>query len=142
MKRLKDTGLLLELNKFEINNRFKVFNLGNYDFNDDLDFGESAGVYIFTTKDVCSHQSNEYKREVYYHTLHYCGMTKNFNTRFEGHFKAEDLQKSNVDHICICKCPNQYESDKLEELLLSKINFTYNIKDNSTNNKTVKCEAV
>lgn len=48
MKRLKETKQHLSLSKYGINEKFDVYELGNYDFSTELDFGGIAAVYIFT----------------------------------------------------------------------------------------------
>lgn len=134
MKRLKTKNNQLDLSQFEIDDRFLVYYLGNYDFNENLDFDNKTGVYIFTTRDVDLTFSYSYARHVHLHTPLYCGMTKDFNQRFNDHFKAEDLINANCDCISICFCETQEYSIELEEKILSLIKIPFN-KDKNDNPK-------
>lgn len=134
MKKLSKTGKYIDLNEYKIHERFEVYDLDGYDFTENLDFGEDAGVYIFSKRQFTSTESNKFKRQVYYHTPLYCGMTENFNQRFDGHFKAEDLINAHCNRICICYCNCKEDAKDLEQRILSSIDFPFN----SQNNKEPK----
>lgn len=125
MERLKNTGNHLDLNNFEVVERFDVYELGDYDFDENLDFGSKKGVYIFTRRDMTSELSSSFQREIYHHIPLYCGKTENFNKRFNDHFKSDNLRESNCDYISIYICDDENPAD-LEKKILSLIKFKYN----------------
>lgn len=93
MRRLKSVkGHYLDLTDYGIVDKFDVYELGTYDFTDNLEFGESAGVYIFTCRDMVSTTSKKYHKETYLHELIYCGMTEQLNQRFYSHFHDKDSE--------------------------------------------------
>lgn len=134
MKRLKQTHKQLDLSQYEIDERFDVYFLEGYDFDENLDFDNKTGVYLFTKRDMTNTYSPIYRREVYFHIPLYCGMTKDFNQRFKDHFKAEDLKKANCDCISVYFCKTQKVSTTLEKKILSLIDFPFNT-DNNENPK-------
>ncbi len=134
MKKLKTTYKQLDLSQYEVDEKFEAYCLENYDFNENLDFDNKTGVYLFTKRDMYSTYSPIYRREVYLHTPLYCGKTKDFNNRFNKHFKAEDLKEAYCDYISVYFCDTQDASTDLEEKILSQIKFPFNT-DNNNNPK-------
>ena len=131
MKRLKNTNKHLDLSQYGIQERFDVYNIGNYNFEENLDFNNNLGVYIFSCRDTCSTLSESYRREIYYHTPLYCGMTSNFNKRFNDHFKAEDLMEANCNCISVYYCKAEEDAVDLEKKILSLIKFPFNKAENN-----------
>lgn len=133
MIRLKQVvGHYLDMSEYGIDESFDVYELGNYDFKDNLDFGESAGVYIFTKRDCVSKLNPSFGKEMYPHTLIYCGETEEIDKRFYSHFHADDIIKEGADRISIRKCKNKEEATNLEKKLLETLKFPVNKKENDT----------
>ena len=131
MIRLKKiTGHYLDISEYGVVEKFDVYELGDYDFSTNLDFGDCAGVYIFTKKDTCSQLNASYGKEMYSHTLIYCGETKELDERFYSHFHAKDIENSSADRICIHKCKNKDVASSLEKKLLETLKFPVNKKGN------------
>ena len=131
MKHLQQLeGRTLELSQYEITKQFYVYALGNYDFHDNLDFGDVPGVYIFTKRDMDTTIPNGYNKQMYQHELIYCGASEELDGRFCGHFHAKEIQDMGATHISIHLCSNKDESFELEELVLSKLKFPVNEKGN------------
>ncbi|MCR5424969.1 MAG: GIY-YIG nuclease family protein [Bacteroidales bacterium] len=144
MKKLEKTGKQLDLSKYEVSEQFVIYKMGDYDFDENLDFGGKEGVYIFTHREMTSRLSTSYQREIYHHTPLYCGMTTNFNKRFNNHFKSDDLMKSNCNRISIHFCGDNENPAELEGKILSLIKFTFNIEgnDNPKYKENIKFEEV
>lgn len=131
MKRLKKVdGHYLDLSPYNVYEHFDVYELGSYDFSDNIDFGDDAGVYIFTHRDVDSSIPEEYNKNVYQHELIYCGMTEELDKRFYAHFHAPDIIERNGNRLSIYKCKDKKEASTLEKKVLSKLKFPVNKKDN------------
>lgn len=132
MKRLKKvSGRYLALSDYEIQETFDIYELGSYNFDENIDFGDSAGVYIFTKRDMSAELNSSYQRHMFSHTLIYCGMTKELDSRFYSHFRKEEIMEHKADRICIHKCKNSEDAEALEKILLATFNFPVNEKDNS-----------
>lgn len=132
MERLKKTDRYLDLSEYGIREKFDVYELGEYDFSENLDFGEISAVYIFSKRDYLSHLNKFYKKEMYMHTIIYCGMTGNTNQRFYNHFQKDELNARSVNRICICECSNRSDAKNLEKKLLKAFKFPINEKDNDS----------
>ena len=133
MIRLKKVvGHSLDMSEFGIEESFDVYELGSYDFSDNIDFGECAGVYIFTKRDIYSELNATYGKEMYSHTLIYCGETKEMDKRFYSHFHAQDIIDAGADRISIYKCNNKEEASSLEKKLLATLKFPVNKKGNDS----------
>ena len=126
MKRLKELGKYLDLSEYEISEHFRLYELGNYDFSENLDFDNKEGVYFFTRREMTSKLSPSYQRQIYHHIPLYCGRTENFNKRFNDHFKKDDLKKAHCDHISICICDSKDEAVELEKKILSLVKTEFN----------------
>lgn len=132
MKRLnKVKGHYLTFSDYGIQEKFDIYELDSYEFDENLDFGDSAGVYIFTRRDANAELNPSYQKHMYSHTLIYCGMTEELDSRFYAHFHKEEIMGHMSNRICIHKCKNSKEAEKLEKLLLGTFNFPVNKKDNS-----------
>ena len=126
MKRLKKTKKWLDLSDFGITKKFEVYELGDYDFSTELDFQEIAAVYIFTKRDIDSSLNPSLKKQMYKHTLIYCGMTGNTNKRFKAHFHKEEIMSSKANRISICHCKGEEDARCLERAVLGKLPFPVN----------------
>lgn len=132
MKRLKKTDRYLDLSEYGIQEKFVVYELGEYDFSENLDFGEISAVYIFSKRDFLSCLNKSYQKQMYMHTIIYCGMTGNTDQRFYDHSHKDDLKGKSANRICIHECSSRREAQKLEEKLLKTFNFPINEKDNDS----------
>jgi hypothetical protein len=133
MIRLKKiVGHHLDMSEYGVEEKFDIYELGSYDFSDNIDFGDCAGVYIFTKRDAYSQLNVSYGKEMYSHTLIYCGETKEMNKRFYSHFHAKDIMNAGADRVSIHKCKNKNEVSSLEKKLLETLNFPVNDKGNNT----------
>ena len=131
MERLKQVeGHYLDLKEYDIDEKFYVYELGNYDFSDNLVFSENKGVYIFTLRDIVSELDADYGKQMYFHTLIYCGRSTELDDRFYNHFHKEEIKKKNADRICICFCNTDEETEELEKKVLATFQFPVNEKDN------------
>lgn len=130
MERLIETKRYLDFSEYGINEKFDVYELGDYDFSTELDFGGKAAVYIFSKRDLDSKLNSTYRKQMYQHTIIYCGMTGDTDQRFCGHFKKEGLSKHGANRICVHKCKNESEAKSLEKNLLNMFNFPLNDKEN------------
>ena len=131
MKRLQQLeGRTLELSQYEITKRFDVYALENYDFHDNLDFGDTPGVYIFTKRDIETSIPEGYNKQMYKHKLIYCGATEELEDRFCGHFRADDIQNEGATHISIHKCNSKNDAFALEDFILKRLKFPSNRKNN------------
>lgn len=131
MKRLKKvTGHCLDMSDYGLVEKFDVYELGDYDFSNNIDFGDCAGVYIFTKRDSFSQLNASYGKEMYSHTLIYCGETKELDKRFYSHFHAQDILDADANRICIHKCENKEDASSLEKELLKTLKFPVNKKGN------------
>lgn len=130
MKQLKETKQHLSLSKYGINEKFDVYELGNYDFSTELDFGGIAAVYIFTKQSTSQSLDSSKKEQKNTHTIIYCGMTGDTDQRFAGHFKKEGLSKHDANRICVHKCEDVSEAQTLESKILKALKFPLNDKEN------------
>lgn len=130
MRRLMKTNRYLDLSEFGINEKFDVYELGDYDFSTELDFGGIAAVYIFTKRDFVSALNPLHKKQMYKHTIIYCGMTGDTNQRFYNHFKKRGISEHKANRVCIHECEDESEAMTLEKNLLNTLNFPLNDKEN------------
>ena len=101
---------------------FKLYELNNFDFEDNLDLQEGKGIYVFTTR-------SKDKDGKYSHKIHYVGKTTDYAKRFYHHHKAEELKKVKPNCLAIYAC-DETEQDRLEIDLIQawkpQCNDTYN----------------
>lgn len=132
MKRLKDTSTYLLFNIEDESFEFEIFSLEDYHFDENLDFNEKSGIYMFLRKEKRNRvlhlgefiANNSNKAENEYEPL-YLGKTENFNQRFYDHHKDEDLLKNGVTHIAI-HFSSKSTIDRIESLFLHKYSFPLN----------------
>ena len=84
---------------------FKLYELNNFDFEENLDLQEDGGIYVFTTR-------SKNKEGKYNHHIHYVGKTIDFSNRFYHHHKAEELKKVKPNCLAIYAC----KEDKMHAL--------------------------
>lgn len=128
MKRLVDTSTHLS---FSIENEtfeFEIFDLDDYSFDENLDFDEKSGIYMFLrqekTKLLSYEELNNSMTEEMYVPL-YLGRTENFNQRFYDHHKDEDLMGNGATHIAI-HFSGKNSIEKIESLFLNTYSFPLN----------------
>lgn len=133
MKRLKDTNTHL---LFKIENEtfeFEIFSLGDYNFNENLDFDEKSGIYMFLRQEQMQLLSfEEFSSNVKcekYKPL-YLGRTENFNQRFYGHHKEKELSTKDVTHIALYFC-GKNSVERVESLFLGIYRFELNVQSNT-----------
>ncbi|MBO4874731.1 MAG: hypothetical protein J5542_05440 [Bacteroidales bacterium] len=132
MKRLKDTNTHLS---FDIRNEtfeFEIFSLGDYSFDENLDFDEKSGIYMFLRQEQPILSFNEFSSNVKcekYKPL-YLGRTENFNQRFCGHHKEKKLLIRDVTHIALYFC-RKNSVERIEALFLNTYCFELNILSNT-----------
>lgn len=132
MKQLKDTNTHLSFNIESETFEFEIFSLGNYCFDENLDFDEKSGIYMFLRQEKSNrvlsfdeyNPNNSNNVENKYNPL-YLGKTENFNQRFYDHHKDEDLIKKSVTHIAI-HFSSKSTIDRIESLFLHKYSFPLN----------------
>lgn len=123
-------GHYFDFSEYGINEYFDIYALNGYDFKENLDLSDNEGVYIFTRRDICSSHIPSYRKEMYYHTLLYCGMTKDFKARFYDHQYKKELLDERVSHLAICKCSTEKDAEDLESKILHTFGFPLNKKEN------------
>ena len=132
MKRLKDTNTHLLFNIEDEKFEFEIFGLGDYRFDENLDFDEKSGIYMFLrqTQPILSSTdfSSNMKCEKYKPL--YLGRTENFNQRFCGHHKEKDLLIKDVTHIALYFC-RKNSVERVETLFLDTYCFELNVKSNT-----------
>lgn len=129
MKRLKDTNTHLSFNIESETFEFEIFSLGDYRFEENLNFDEKSGIYMFLRQEKSNRvlSSGEYNSNILenkYNPL-YLGKTENFNQRFYDYHKDEDLMKKGVTHIAI-HFSSKSTIDRIESLFLHKYSFPLN----------------
>lgn len=131
MKQLKDTNTHLSFNIGHETFEFEIFSLGDYSFDENLDFDEKSGIYMFLRKEkqrVFYYEefssNNSSMTDDMYAPL-YLGKTENFNQRFYDHHKDEDLLESSVTHIAI-HFSRKSTIGEIESLFLNKYSFPLN----------------
>ena len=101
---------------------FKLYELDNFDFEDNLDLKEKMGIYVFTTR-------SKDKDGKYSHDVHYVGKTTDYSKRFYHHHKAEELKKVRPNCLAIYS-GKEDEMDALEIELIERwkpeLNDTHN----------------
>lgn len=132
MRRLKKTNKWLGLSDYGIPEKFDTYELGDYDFSSDLDFHEIAAVYIFTERDNYSSSNPSFEKEMYKHTLIYCGMTGNTNERFKEHFHKNEILGHKANRISLCFCKNEDDAKSLERSILETFSFPVNERGNES----------
>lgn len=124
-------GHYFDFSEYGIKECFDIYALNGYDFKENLDLSGNEGVYIFTRRDICSSHVPSYRKEMYYHTLLYCGMTKDLKGRFDEHQYKNELLDEHVSHISIYECSTRKDAKELESKILGTLKFPLNKKENS-----------
>ena len=121
-RKMEKPKILVESTKIDNYGPFKLYELNNFDFEENLDLQEDGGIYVFTTR-------SKNKDGKYNHNIHYVGKTIDFSNRFYHHHKAEELKKVRPNCLAIYAC-DETEQDRLEIDLIQawnpQCNDTYN----------------
>lgn len=131
MTRLDRTYRYLNLSEFGINEKFDVYELGNYDFSENLKFDDKIGVYMFTNRSGEFYNPSPNSGTCFYHTPVYCGKTSDTDTRFYDHHKGNKSKKAGVNRFAFHPCKSNKEAEALEKKILSLIDFPENEMNNS-----------
>ena len=123
-------GHYFDFSKYDIKEYFDIYALNGYDFKENLDLNGHEGVYIFTRRDYYPSYIQSCQMKKYYHTLLYCGMTKDFKARFDDHQYKKELLDEHVSHIAICRCLSEKNAIDLESRILHTFGFPLNKKEN------------
>ena len=120
-RKMETPKILVESTKIDNYGPFKLYELDNFDFEDNLDLQEGKGIYVFTTR-------SKDKDGKYSHKIHYVGKTTDYSKRFYHHHKAEELKKVKPNCLAIHACKED-KMDALEVELIEKwkpeLNDTY-----------------
>jgi len=114
--------ILVESTKIDNYGPFKLYELNNFDFEENLDLQEDGGIYVFTTR-------SKNKDGKYNHNIHYVGKTIDFSNRFYHHHKAEELMKLKPNCLAIWACEDD-KMDSIEKELIEKWKPELNIQNN------------
>lgn len=123
MKKLKKLRSNVTFRKAK--QKFNVYDLDNYDFEEELQFDgdEKYIVYLFSNR-------WEGTDSIFHHAIYYCGKTKVVESRFAGHHKADELIEKNPNCISIHKCNTEKEMNDLEIELTELYRPELNIQNN------------
>lgn len=131
MERLKKTDRYLDLSEYDIREKFYVYELGKYDFSENLKFNDTIGVYMFTNFSGDTYIPSNDNRNFFYHTPIYCGKTSDTDTRFYKHHKGKESINIGANAFAFHPCNKDEEAVALENKLLSCIDFPENKTNNS-----------
>ena len=125
-----DTTKTYTLSRYQ----FRVFNVSDFDFHEEIDFQPFNGVYCFTTVHYTKIIDNPVlggKRFEEVHDLLYLGKANDLTHRFCGHQKGDALKQFNPLYMGIYYCSDNEDEVEIERTLLHNFNFQMN-KDNNT----------
>lgn len=88
---------------------FDLYELNNFDFSENLDFGERMGIYVFSERQVLKNSIN--------HEIYYVGKTTQFSDRFYQHHKTKQLKKVNPNCLAIMDCDKDAMDNRERELI-------------------------
>lgn len=132
MKRLKDTNTHLSFNIESETFEFEIFSLGDYRFEENLNFDEKSGIYMFLRQTQPILSSSEFSSNMKCKTYKplYLGRTENFNQRFCGHHKEKELLIRDATHIALYFC-RKNSVERVETLFLNTYWFELNVQSNT-----------
>lgn len=117
MKNLEKVDLSLKIEGYY----FECYKLNESDLNDNYDFPDKPGTYIFGKQKKTIKTFNELLDENYIPVnILYCGKAENLRTRFYEHHIIDDLSKDIPCLLCYHQFKKVEDAESLESIIIKK----------------------